>query len=88
MTGPPPATPPGGDDLTARVFRALYQDFDLHQIAGIHIAVPKGAPCCTGPSLAAIARQISARGHPAPAAAPGVPPPLPARRTPPWQDPP
>ena len=50
MTGPEPVTPatqPPPDNLTARVFRALYQDFDLHTVAGIHIAVPKGTPCFT-----------------------------------------
>lgn len=88
MTGPPPDVPPGGGDLAARVFRALYQAYDLHQVAGIHVAVPKGSPCFAGPSLAAIARQISACEHPAPPAAP-APPPLPPRRPPARpQDPP
>jgi hypothetical protein len=71
MTGTAPATPPGpagGDDLTARLFRALYQAYDLHFVAGIHVAVPKGSPCFAGPSLGAIARQISGQEHPAPPA--------------------
>ncbi len=63
MTCPVPAMPPGppsGDDLAARLFRALYKGFDLHTIGGTYVAVPKGAPCYAGPSLGAIARQISA----------------------------
>jgi hypothetical protein len=68
MTGPAPAGPPARDDLTARVFRALYQRFDLHTTGGTHIAVPKGTPCFVGPSLGDIARQISAAS-----AAPGPP---------------
>jgi hypothetical protein len=71
MTGPTPASGPArpdGDNLTARVFRALYQAYDLHWVAGIHIAVPAGSPCFAGPSLGAIARQISDHEHPAPPA--------------------
>jgi hypothetical protein len=44
MTGPVSAAPfgqPPLDDLTARVFRALYGGFDLHTVGGIYIAVPK-----------------------------------------------
>ena len=86
MTGPAPATPAGpasADDLTARVFRALYQAYDLHWSAGIHVAVPKGSPCFAGPSLGAIARQISNHEHPAPpAASPGPAPSLRHRRPP------
>jgi hypothetical protein len=73
MTGPAPAVPPPADDLTARVFRALYAEFDLHTVGGTHIAVPKGAPCFAGRSLGEVARQISACEHqdpPAPAAVP------------------
>ncbi len=54
------AAPPGPASLTALVFRALYQDYDLHIVAGVHVAVPKGTPCFTGPSLGEIARRISA----------------------------
>jgi hypothetical protein len=60
-----PARRPGGDDLTARLFRALYQAYDLHSVAGIHVAVPTGSPFFTEPSLGAIARQISDHEHPA-----------------------
>jgi hypothetical protein len=84
MTDPSRASPPDGDGLTARVFRALYQAYDLHTIAGIHVAVPKGSPCFTGPSLGAIACQISQHEHPAPPAPGPAPAPLPQpRRHPP-----
>ncbi len=66
MTGSAPAAPPGQpapDDLTARVFRALYAQFDLHTVDGIHIAVPKGSPCFADQSLGEIARQISDHEH-------------------------
>lgn len=75
MTGPAaaiPAGPPALDDLAARLFRALYWEFDLHTVGGIHIAVPAGTPCFAGPSLGAIARQISAGQHSA-RPAPGTP---------------
>jgi hypothetical protein len=87
MTGPAPASPSGpagGDDLPARVFRALYQAYDLHSLAGIHVAVPKGSPCFAGPSLGVIARQISDHEHPAPPATDPItaPPPQPRRQPP------
>jgi len=87
MTGPGSATPAGQSppgDLTARVFRALYQEFDLHTVGGTHVAVPKGAPCFAAPTLSEIARQISGHGHPDPAPpAPGASPgPLPGPRIP------
>jgi hypothetical protein len=68
MTGPAAGCRPGRDDLTARVFRALYPGFDLRTVGGIHIAVPKGALCFAGPSLGVIARQISDHEHPGPPA--------------------
>ncbi len=87
MTGQPPAVPPGQPppgDLTARIFRALYAEFDLHFAGGTHIAVPKGTPCFAAPTLAEIARQISSSQHPDPGPpAPGAPPaPLPGPRIP------
>ena len=97
MTVPSRASPPdpaSSDDLPARVFRALYQAYDLRPVAGIHVAVPKGSPCFTGSSLGAIARQISDHEHVArPAAGPA---PVPQSRyylprpdaTPDQQDPP
>jgi hypothetical protein len=61
MTNPVPAVPPPPEDLTARVFRALYPEFDLHALAGTYLALPKGTPCYTAPALGEIARQISGR---------------------------
>ncbi len=78
MTGPEPVTPatqPAPDNLTARVFRALYQDFGLHTVADTHIAVPKGTPCFAASNRGDIARQISDHEHHAPAApSPSSPP--------------
>ena len=42
------------------VFRALYSQFELRTIGGLHIAVPKGTPWYAGRSLSEVARQISA----------------------------
>ena len=52
MTGPAPAPggPPARDDLTPRLFRALFQGFDLHDIGGTYVVLPK-APCLSGSSL-------------------------------------
>ncbi len=60
-SGPDPA--PGRDDLTARVFRALYSEFDLRPVHdATYVAVPKGTPVFIGDSLGQIARQISDGG--------------------------
>jgi hypothetical protein len=59
MTDTPPTSVTTGDDLTPRIFRALFGDFDLHTGAGPYVVVPRGAWCLTGPSLGVIARQIS-----------------------------
>jgi hypothetical protein len=59
MTTPAPALPPPPADLTARVFRALYPEFDLHALDETYLAVPKGTPCITAPAIGEIARQIS-----------------------------
>ena len=72
MTGPLPAVP--RDDLTPRVFRALYEAFDLHTVGGTHIAVPKGTPCFAAASLSEVVRQISTLDPPAPAGLPDLPP--------------
>ena len=72
MQRPRPAAAPGTPDpaeLAARFFRALYQAYDLHQVDGIHVVVPKGTPCFAGRSLAELARQVSER-----AARPAGPP--------------
>jgi hypothetical protein len=50
-----------GDELTPRVFRALYPDHDLRTVVAVHIAVPKGTPWFAGTSLADVAVQISSR---------------------------
>lgn len=52
MTGTAPEGPPPPEDLTARVFRALYDQFDLHFTGGTHIAVPKGSPASPPPRSA------------------------------------
>lgn len=72
-TRPAAAGQPGRDDLTERIFRALYQEFDLHTINGTYVVVPKGTPWFTGTSLGDIARQISDHDHPGPAASPPGP---------------
>ena len=70
-TAPAAAGQPGRDDLTERIFRALYQEFDLRTINGTYVVVPKGTPWFAGTSLGDIARQIS--DHPGPAASPAGP---------------
>jgi hypothetical protein len=60
MTAAPAAAgQPGRDDLTSRIFQALYQDFNLRTIHGIYVVVPTGVPCFASSSLGEIARQIS-----------------------------
>lgn len=59
MRGGNARTGPCGDELTARVFRALYPDFDLRSVEVIHIVVSRGTPCFAGSSLGDVARQIS-----------------------------
>ena len=58
-TRPAAVVKPDSDDLTARVFRALYKAYDLHSVQGVHVVVPRGTPCFAGPSLGDVARQIS-----------------------------
>ena len=57
-------TDPGRDELTLRLFRAMYPEFDLRTVAGIHVVVPRGTPWFAGTSLGEIARQISESEHP------------------------
>lgn len=59
MRGSDTASGPGGDELTTRVFRALYGAYDLHSVEGIHVVVPRGTPCFAGSSPGDVARQIS-----------------------------
>jgi hypothetical protein len=88
MTGPAPApdTPPARDELTPRVFRALYAGYELRAVEGtMYVAVPKGTAWHAGRSIGEIARQISDREHPGPGtAAPEAPVavPLPQRPAP------
>lgn len=63
MTGVP-AAQPGRDELTPRIFRALYAEFDLRKIGGTHDAAPKGTPWFAGHSLGEVARQISDYEYP------------------------
>jgi hypothetical protein len=76
VTDPGPAVPAGSpacEDLTARVFRALYAQFDLHHAGGTYVVTPKGTPLLASRSLGDIARQLTTRPLP------GLPP---ARTTP------
>jgi hypothetical protein len=76
-TGPGAASAvgrPGRDDLTPRIFRALYRDFDLRTLGGVHIVTPKGSPLFISDSLGQIACQISDHEHGTVAArSPGTP---------------
>jgi hypothetical protein len=47
-------------DLAARLFRALYPQFELRSFSGLHIAVPKDTRWYAGRSLTDLACQISA----------------------------
>jgi hypothetical protein len=40
------------DDLTERIFRALYQEFDLRTINGIYVVVPRARHGLPGPASA------------------------------------
>jgi len=67
MTGTAPDDPPPPADLTARVFRALYPEFDLHDLAGTWLAVLAGTPWFAAPAIGDIARQISGQDDQDPA---------------------
>jgi hypothetical protein len=74
MTAAPVAAgQPDRDDLTSRIFRALYQDFSLRTINGMYVVVPKGVPCFASSSLGEIARQISEYEYPHDDQPPGAP---------------
>ncbi len=67
MTGAMPGSPagrPGRDELTPRIFRALYTEFELRTVGSAYVVVPRGVPCFTGHSLGEIARQISEHEEP------------------------
>ena len=51
-------------DLRIRLFRALYQDLDLHQAGSLYIVTPKGTPLLASRNLADIARQLTTRPQP------------------------
>lgn len=51
--------PHAHDELTIRIFRALYREFELLTISATYVAVPKGTVWFCGVSLGSIARQIS-----------------------------
>lgn len=61
MTSPAAPLRPG--DLAAFVFRALYPGYDLHVTSGSYLVLLKGTPWYAGPSLGAIARQLSHPQH-------------------------
>ena len=63
MHGGDTASRPGGDELTARVFRALYGAYDPHSVEGVHVVMPRGTPCFAGFSLGDVVRQISDHGQ-------------------------
>jgi hypothetical protein len=41
-TRPAAVAGPDPDELTARVFRALYHAYDLHPVEGLHVVIPRG----------------------------------------------
>jgi hypothetical protein len=57
-------------DLAARLFRALYTNYDLHVTGDIYVAVPQNVPCYSGRTLSEIVRQVSSQR---PSAEPGAP---------------
>lgn len=64
--GPAPEQPTDmtpADELTSRVFRALYQQYDLRTLGILHIVTPRGTPVFIGDSLGQIARQLSEHEH-------------------------
>ena len=65
MTGTP-AAQPDRNDLTVRIFRSLYAEYDLRTVGGMHVVVPCGTPWFAGNSLGEIARQISECEYPEP----------------------
>jgi hypothetical protein len=82
MTAAPAAAgQPAAGDLTARIFRCLYPEYDMRAINGTYIVVPKGTRWLAGPSLGDIARRISNHDHPGPAASPAGPGPIAATTT-------
>ncbi len=48
-----------GQDMAARFFRGLFGAWDLHEVNGGWVAVPKGTPVFAGGTLTEVAWQIS-----------------------------
>jgi hypothetical protein len=46
-------------ELLNRVFTGLYGAYELHELDGVRVAVPRGTPVFAGPTLSDVARQIS-----------------------------
>jgi hypothetical protein len=60
VSGPAGVRPAVEATLATRVFRALYRDYELHHLDGIHVVARKGDPVWIGASLGRITREISA----------------------------
>jgi hypothetical protein len=71
MTAASASGQPSRADLTERIFRALYPEFDVRAINGTYVVIPNGVRWFAGHSLGTIARQIS--DYPGPAASPSPP---------------
>ncbi len=50
--------------MPARFFRALFDDWDLHEVRGGWVAVPKGTPWLAGATLRDVSGQIAGPGQP------------------------
>jgi hypothetical protein len=73
---------PQPGELPSIVFRALFPEFELRTLGGLHVAVPKGTPWYAGYSLGEVARQISTAPSPGTDSGPGGQPSCsPARST-------
>jgi hypothetical protein len=60
-------------DLTPRLFRALYSDYDLCTVHGAYVVTPKGTLVLISDSLGWIAREL-AFGQPPPPGGPDTSP--------------
>jgi hypothetical protein len=49
--------------MAARFFRALFDSYDLHEVRGVYVAVPKGTPWFAGATLRDISWQIAGHGR-------------------------
>ena len=71
---PAAAGTPDPGQLTARLFRGLYEAYDLHLVDGIHVVVPRGTPVSPGPAWPPSPGR-SASTLPGPPGTPAPPPP-------------